>query len=512
MARAPRRRAKALVLAGALALGLASALWIAPWFIPWDTLRLSTAAACSRALGRDVGIGRVDVGLFTGVRVSDISVANAGRGFSTQALFSASEARLELSLPALVRGRVLVRKIIFVRPQLLIETNAQGISNLEGLGGPSAPVPSGVKGPAKPRTLPHLANPGAAAALAVAFAVASPPAPNEAGRTFPLAVAEFEIQDGTVLIRDRRAGTQASAVHLELKLQGVSLAAAGAARLALATTAQLRGKEIPLSLDADFRADPAGQRLDISRLDFKAASLSANLAGWIRDPDLPTAHLHVVADMDLAELPGLLTDPALSAQLQGKVAGRLNAKADVELEGRSSAPFLDRLRADGDFQVKDGVIHRTDIQARLADAIPYAAIQQALRGDITFSTAQGEFSYAGSRLSVARFVLGSGADLRQGAEFIEARGFVQPGKGLDFKIIPHFNPKLGFPGGELVRAFEDAQGWPTLDYIEYRGSSFKTAQADFTVGLQKVWDAHRDQIKVLIRNLPGSLNRLLGGQ
>lgn len=500
------------MVAGALALGLASALWIAPLFIPWDSLRQETAAACSRALGRELEIGRVDVGLFSGVSVSDIRLANAGPGFSPQALFSADEAKLELSLPALIGGKVFVRKIIFVRPKLLIETNAQGISNLAGLGGASAPTPSGVKGSARPGALLHPAEPGNPEGEA-APAPATLPAPNEAGRTFPMVVAEFEIQDGSVLIRDRRAGTLVSADHLELKLQGLSLAAAGAAQLALATTVQLRGKGIPLSLDADFRADPAGQRVDISRLDFKVASLSATLTGWIRDAAFPTAQIHGVADMDLAELPELLADPALSAQVQGKVGGRLSVKADVELAGRGPAPILDRLEAVGDFQVKDGVIRRTDMQARLADAIPYAAIQQALRGDILFSTAQGDFSYAGSRLSLTRFVLGSGADMRQGREFIEAEGFMRPG-GLDFKIIPHFNPKLGFPGGELVRAFEDAQAWPTLDYIEYRGSSFKTARADFTAGLQKAaakaLDAHRDQIKALIQRLPGSLNRLLG--
>jgi hypothetical protein len=317
------------------------------------------------------------------------------------------------------------------------------------------------------------------------------------------------IRDGSVILRDRSQGTETDLHSLDLVLQGVSLESAGASRLQAGMTARVNGEDIPLSLVSDFKLDPAARSLDILRLDFKAPALTATLTGTAQGFGKPVADLWLTADMDLKKLPELLppSGGSLFAQWQGKIEGLLSVHAHVKVEPSSRPLILDRTWAGGDFQIKDGVVHRTLMQDRLAAAVPYQPIQQLLRSDITFSTARGELVYGARRVKLKNFVLGSGTDLRGGPEFIEANGTIAQEQGLDFKIILHFNPNLGFPGGDLTKAFEDDKAWPTFDYIEYSGSSLETANADFTHGLKKAED---HALQRLLQNLPGTWSKFLG--
>ncbi|HXC63865.1 MAG TPA: hypothetical protein VNZ67_05880, partial [bacterium] len=96
-----------LIAAGAVvfAAGL-----VAPYFIPWDKLKDQAAAAASKSLGRKLSIGKVEVGLFSGVHVKDVRLDNAP-GFSRDPLFSNADAKVGFSLLSLLSGRIVLSSI-----------------------------------------------------------------------------------------------------------------------------------------------------------------------------------------------------------------------------------------------------------------------------------------------------------------------------------------------------------------------------------------------------------------
>lgn len=724
------------VLLGLLAL-------IAPFFIPWDKLKDQATAYVSQSLGRELSIGAVDVSLFTGVHVKDIRLANAkGDGFSAQPLFSVADAKINVSFLSLLTGKVVLNKITFVKPQVLIETDPEGTSNLKGLSSAAASAPA-----------------------------EKPVAAKEPAKPLPVVVAALIIQDGDIVIRDKAKKTETAVHGLQLKLMGLSLAAAGGSRLELALDAEVEGKKIPLSIVSNFKLDVAGDSVTINSLEAKAPAVLVNAKGTVQHFSAkPAVDVDLSVDLALADLPKLLPPSALKkipgelksagkvrlsvqakgdaadlkamdlkaqlgfdkvdlaygsypglAGLQGTLSvdkagadlpsldfklggdpvriklsakwgsldnllgGAANLKADVDfalsspklnldpvvaiamvddtpaelaakaeaqqdahvpdmrpsvpaglnlkvsmdvdqltaktfktgklkalvtLKARKLASALDldlyngklwerinadfntlgplwggqvgvskldlkplvddlaasmpqaekvqglkgkvegaltlqtdlkgkgftrgtrirNLQANGTFQLKDGVIRKTDIQERLASVIPHAETQAVLRSDIRFATARGDFAYGADRVTLKNFALGTGDDWRGGDLFLQAVGFMDLGKTVDFKVVPHFNPTKVSVGGEVGNAFKDSAGWFTYDYIAYYGPSMKEAKADFTAGLkkaagkavqqqvdkvkqaaqQKVNDAVKDKAGDVIKKLPGGLQHLFG--
>lgn len=731
---------RSLAVAGALLVLLALATMVAPFFIPWDKIKDEAVAAGSRALGRELAIDKIEVSLFSGVHIRNLRLANATGGFSEQALFTNADAKVDVNLLSLLTGKLVINSITFVKPQVLIETNARGISNLQGLGGPSeAPSPG---------------NAPAQKSLATATV---------GGRTFPAVLLALVIQDGDVVLRDRQKGTETAIHGLNIKLQGLSLAAAGDSRLEADMAAEVQGKQIPLSLTCDFKLDMAREKVDIDSFELKAPALDATMTGSVQGFQRPVVDVGVVAGLDLAHLAGLLPPSALAqvppdlktgggltlnlsaqgamddpeelsvkgglsfkdvsaaygsypalagmdgtmhfdrggvdlpelsfqlggdpatlafraqwgnlanilgprgsmkadisytlrspkldmdpilgvaggngnaaspaagsaagsgglpnyaksvprglsvegaiyadsvvadgfttgrlvqrislrrqrlssatdlvlyqgrayersvvdlsqagpvfrsslgvsglafrglmddaaataaagstlAQLKGKVDGTLGITASLQGRGLSEAALLDNARGGVNFRFADAVVHKTNVQERLASAIPYPKVQDFLRSDIKFSMAEGTVLYSDRRATLKRFNLGSGRDWRQGSLFVEATGSMVPGGALDFKIVPHFNPSLDLVGGDLGRAFQDGSGWPTFDYIEYSGPTTKAATADFSAALSKAagkaLSQHMGQIEQAAQQaiqqklgglqLPAGLNKFFG--
>jgi uncharacterized protein involved in outer membrane biogenesis len=693
----------------------------APYFVPWDKLKDQAAAAASQSLGRKLSIGKVEVGLFSGVHVKDISLANAA-GFSREPLFSNADAKVSFSLLGLLTGKIVLSSISFDKPQLLLETGPDGRSNLAGLGGSAA---QGKAAAAKPGS-------GAAPSL-------------------PVLIASLEIKNGDLVLRDRQKGTSTAVHGFNLKLLGISLAAAGNSRLEASLAADLDGKTIPLSVVSDFHLDVPGQRLDI--LSFKATlpAVVATLTGTVKDFDRPQLELAADVDVAMAELPALLPpstlkglpgdlkaqgrvrlalsvsgpakapknlalkgtlsfqdvgadvgaypalasmngtlemdragatlkaltfklggdpaslameahwgdlanlsggpsklkaqvsirlsspklnlDPLLGAgkqddaqaqaqaaagqgtglqdlrasvpkgldlrvavdadsvaaqglktgkleerlvlkaqkaststewdlyqghfsektvldfsqvgpvfrsslqlqgmrfeqlvddlaaapnasqalqQLKGKVSGRLSFKAQARGRGLQDPALTQNRQATASFELRDGVIHKTDAQESLAAAIPDPQTQATLRDDIKFSDATGNLVVEGPKTTLKNFQLGSGTDWRGGTLYLQASGTQIKDGALDYRVIPHFNPAQVRVAGDLGRALQDGRGWPTFDYIAYGGPTAAQAKADFTAGLQKAaTQAIGNKVQDLLQNNAGNALKGLFGK
>lgn len=283
---------------------------VAPYFVPWNKLKDQAAAAASKSLGRKLSIGKVAVGLFSGVHVKDISLANAA-GFSREPLFSNADAKVSFSLLGLLSGRIVLSSIVFDKPQLLLETDAEGRSNLQGLAHSTGSMP-----------------------LRAGSATGS-----DKGKetSLPVLVAELEIKNGDLVLKDHRKGATTAVHGLNVKLMGISLAAAGNSSLEASLVAEVEGKKIPLTVHSDFHLDLSGQELDI--LDFKATlpAVVATLTGTVKDFDRPRVELAAGVDVDVAQLPQLLP-PSVLKGLPGDLKTLGAVKLGLSVSGPTKTP------------------------------------------------------------------------------------------------------------------------------------------------------------------------------
>jgi uncharacterized protein involved in outer membrane biogenesis len=304
-----------LFISGGLALLLGVAVLAAPFLVPWNRVKDQLTATVSKTLGRELKVGGIEVGLFSGVHVKDISLANAaGPGFSRQPLFSVADAKLRISLLSLLTGKLVIRSIVFKRPAILVETNADGLSNLAGLGSSSS-----------------------------ASSAEAAPVESSASGSMPVLVTALVIEDGSLTLRDKKAGKPDQSLEgLDLRLTGLSLAAAGASRLELSLDYSSEGKKIPVKLLCDFRLDLGGDRISFERLNLNAPALTVQLRGGVEKLRVsPSADLVLQAGLDLGALPQLLPPSALKA-----VPGGLKTSGGIALEATVKGPLQDPAKLD----------------------------------------------------------------------------------------------------------------------------------------------------------------------
>jgi uncharacterized protein involved in outer membrane biogenesis len=471
-----------LIAAGAVvfAAGL-----VAPYFIPWDKLKDQAAAAASKSLGRKLSIGKVEVGLFSGVHVKDVRLDNAP-GFSRDPLFSNADAKVGFSLLSLLSGRIVLSSISFDKPQLLLETDAAGRSNLPKMA------------PSKP------------ASAAPAKAGASSPS------SLPVLIAALEIKNGDLVLRDRKKGTSTAIHGLNLKLLGISLAAAGNSRLEASLNLDLQGKDIPLTVASDFHLDLPGQRLDI--LNFRATlpAVVATLTGTVKDFDQPQVVLGADVNLALDQLAALLPPSALKSlppdlKTSGTVAlavnadGPLNRPEHMALKG--SLSFKDVAAAVGSYPAlaaMDGTLNVDRSGATLKALTfklggdPATLALQAHWGDLANVSkgpaklkAQVQIHLTSPRLNLDP-LLGAGkqGDAQDQAAVAQSKGTglqdlrASVPKGLDLKLDVDADSVVvqGLKTGKLVErlVLKSQKAATSTDWALYQGRFTERTVLDFS--------------------------------
>lgn len=128
-------RAKRWILAlAAVGIAFAALPFVLPSLIPSAWLREEVQRRISAAVRRPVSIGEVSVSTAWGLKVlvRDLSVGNA-EGFSKEPLLKVREFRLGVSLFPLLRKRVQVGELALHGVEIVLETDAAGKGNWEGL-------------------------------------------------------------------------------------------------------------------------------------------------------------------------------------------------------------------------------------------------------------------------------------------------------------------------------------------------------------------------------------------
>jgi AsmA protein len=269
------------------------------------------------ALGRKVHIGSIDVGLFTGIIVRDVSVKEADGKTN---FLSTGEFVLRYNLWPLLQGAMVVSEVRLGEPRVWILRDKQGRFNFETL----AFLAEGEEKKAEP-------GPGP-----------------EAGAALPLAltVEQVKVHRAQVVVRDATGeipDTDARAdlvVTLDVGRDLVSLSYKGN----LSFAADLVYGEVKPSISgkSDFDQDRLGYAVDVI-LDDQKARLSGEVKNYAKVPDIRLDITSEVMDIDrlLALMAGL---PAASG------AGK---KREVtEVSGQSPGAALPPgLRASGEVRV-----------------------------------------------------------------------------------------------------------------------------------------------------------------
>ena len=230
-----RRARRAIGAAAIAAVLLVLALAAVPFFVDLDRYRDRWLPAVESALGRRVEVGRVELTVLTGLgaRVDGLSVH--GDPADPEPLLAVESVRLRVRLLPLLRGRVVVARVVLIRPAIRFVARPAGVT-AAGVG-------------ASPDQPPDSARPNASP-----FGLAA------------LSLADLTIRDGSLSYEDRSGG---GAARYELdRIDATFAHVAVGETLAVDATGRLAGVDLPVSLTAT--AGP----LDAT---FKPAALDAAL-------------------------------------------------------------------------------------------------------------------------------------------------------------------------------------------------------------------------------------------
>ena len=234
---------------------LVAAAAAALYSIDVNSYRDEIAAEFRNATGRDLAIGGdidLSISLTPAVTVEQLAIANAGWG-SRPSMVALERAEAEVELLPLLAGDIRVTRLILVEPDILFETNADGLSNWRA-GPPSddrSGAPAGSEGEAERK--------GEAGG-------GPPPVP---------IFTQAEIRRGRLTYRDARTGEE-----MRFDLDRVSAKAeAFDAPLEIDAGGAWNGAPFSISGTVDSLADMASGRP--IRLQFEVALAAGDLSGRI---------------------------------------------------------------------------------------------------------------------------------------------------------------------------------------------------------------------------------------
>ena len=291
-------------LAGVVGLIVVAGVVVALSFDP-DSLKPRVEAAVKQATGRELTLGgpiRLGLSLRPTLTASGVSLANPP-GFSRPAMATLERLDVKLALIPLLSRRIEIDQLVLVKPDIMLETNAQGRPNWQFT----------------PQSSPSAPQTGTAAAQKNASAIS---------------VGDVRIENGTVTWRDDVSGR--SAVLGLTSMQ----ATAASPDSDLRVTASATYNGAPFTLAGDFGPltrlqETAASGAWPAKLQMEAAGAKLALEGTIAQPQEVRGYaIKVAANVpDLAALapflPGQRLPPLHDVSLTAQVADNGTAVPQV---------------------------------------------------------------------------------------------------------------------------------------------------------------------------------------
>lgn len=322
--RPPRRRPRrvlriiVLTLGAILILGVGGIAAFVATFNP-NSYKPQIIAAVQSATGRQLALNgpiHLALGLEPTLEVSDVAFSNP-TGFSRPQMATLQKLDIQLALLPLLSKQVRIDRLVLVKPDILLETNAQGQSNWT----------FGASGPATPAPAPAAGTPSSAST--------APP---------QLSLSSLRIEDGTLAMRNGDGSTTTLALkRLDAR------AASPDAPLHLEIDATYNGAPVNLTADTGPLSrleNPASTTPWPLKLVGTAAGAKLGVDGTIAQPTQGRGlALDITADVpDLAALgtlAGTTLPPLKTVKAQFKLADSANGQTFTVSDLVLSLPQLD---------------------------------------------------------------------------------------------------------------------------------------------------------------------------
>ncbi len=332
----------------ALVVVLIGAALIVPSLIDWNGYKREIATEVKDATGRDLAIaGDLDLAILPSPHLSaaDVTLANAP-GAASPAMARLKTLEVDVRLLPLIGGRIEVSSVKLVDPVIELEKLPDGRANWQ-----FAPPPAIGAGTA-PAQAPAPAQPAAPQAAS--------PSGGRPGTATPFRLDDLRIENGTVIYRDRGAGTVERIEKINARLAAGSLSGPFKADGTLVA----RGHEI--ALDANVGTLQGASPTPVTlHAGLPGADGKLTVTGLLADADTAPSFQGRIegAAADLAKLVrAVAPQEALSAALSNKLslAGALKGSAkSVAIDDLDVA--LGDTRAHGAVNIALGARPRADV-------------------------------------------------------------------------------------------------------------------------------------------------------
>ncbi|MCR4379382.1 MAG: AsmA family protein [Rhodospirillales bacterium] len=352
---------KTLIGFGILLVVVIGGALIAPSFIDWNARLPEIVAQVKATTGRDLTVdGRLEVSLLPAPMLTarGVKLGNAPGGASPY-LVALEAVEVRVALLPLLSGQVQVERIRLVKPQVNIETFADGSTNLEFQAAPDAAMP------------PSSVQNGASQIVPAGTDNAA------SGSGLGLRLDHFEIIDATIVYQDAE-GTIERIEGLNTTLRAASLQgpfeAQGDARL----------RNVPVSFEVSLGQIISGRTIPTMTARINApGGTRVNISGTVLEMEVaPRFKGKVKAEgADVAALLNAVTSARGARQPQSQpLSQSFTLDADVNATARDVALSeleltLGDMRATGliDVGLVDGVTFNVDLNASRIDADAWMA-------------------------------------------------------------------------------------------------------------------------------------------
>jgi uncharacterized protein involved in outer membrane biogenesis len=247
-------------LAGVILLfGLA--VFVAPRFIPWDKIKTRSEEQLTKLLKHRVSIGRMGINIFQGLEINDLIIANA-RGFSKRPLLKTSRIIVQYRLWPLLFGKIMVRNIAVLEPEVSLEKSAGNNFNFSDM------LPVAKESPQK---LPEQSP------------VTGKKSPTEFNFPLELLVSEISLNKAKLIYDDPKLKQKIIIKDVNLSLKNITLAGLKPIELKLMALVQAFHLNLPLSLESSFRILLLEKKLVLDSLAFEIPGAGLKAQGEIQD-------------------------------------------------------------------------------------------------------------------------------------------------------------------------------------------------------------------------------------
>ncbi|NQU18229.1 MAG: AsmA family protein [Candidatus Saganbacteria bacterium] len=326
------------ITTGGLILLAIIAMIAIPLLIPTEMIKNFATEKLSETLNRTVSIESASLNIFEGVKLEGISVSNHKK-FSKKPFITAEAFKLKYSFWPLFAGKVLIHEIELISPQILVEKDTRGRSNLEDLTAQPKKKDQ-VQGQKKDK----VRNKG------------------QGKSKIDLIVNNISIKNGQFTYHDYLTGVN-ELKNLNLRVSGITLALIRPINLDAGAIATYQKKEIPISVSTKIKVGPTLESISVPKLVVKIASEGFSCPIEINKiKDGPEISFNLSSkNLSIDTLIGLL---ATSTKTPAKKAKPGALTKSIKSSARS---FSDKLKIKGTINIEKAILQKLKLDSFNAD-------------------------------------------------------------------------------------------------------------------------------------------------